>query len=160
MYDHVIYDSEVEHQFAQHVERMKEVKLYVKLPRWFVVPTPFREYNSNWASVWRPHDEHVEATGKPLLYLVREAKHEIELEELRPVEARKIRYGERHFRGGAGAVVSVVRLSPVWVLVPGRGFFCAGSPILKQTIIRSKCLIFKAIFQASHFKFFWGNKWF
>ena len=109
IYDHVIYDSEVEHQFARDLERMKEVKLYIKLPGWFLVPTPIGEYNPDWAIVWQPHDEHGEPTGDPLLYLVRETKSEKELEKLRPDEARKIRCGEQHFRKALGVNYAVVR---------------------------------------------------
>jgi hypothetical protein len=47
------------------------------------------------------------------------------------------------------------------VLVPGAGsFFCAGSPTPKRTTIPANASLFKAISQASHLKFFWGNKWF
>jgi type III restriction enzyme len=79
------------------------------LPGWFVVPTPIGEYNPDWAIVWQPHDEHGEATGEPLLYLVRETKSDTELEKLRPDEARKIRCGERHFREALGVNYAVVR---------------------------------------------------
>lgn len=75
---------------------MKEVKLYVKLPGWFVVSLSIGEYNPDWAIVWQPHDEHGEPTGEPLLYLVRETKSDTKLEKMRPNEARKIRCGERH----------------------------------------------------------------
>jgi type III restriction enzyme len=118
LYDHVIYDSEIEHQFAQDLERMKEVKLYVKLPGWFMVPTPIGEYNPDWAIVWQPHDEHGEPTGEPLLYLVRETKSDTELEKMRPDEARKIRCGERHFQEALGVGYAVVKSAKE---LPGNG---------------------------------------
>ena len=108
LYDQVIYESEVERQFVRDLERMKEVRLYVKLPRWFVVPTPIGEYNPDWAIVWQPHDEHGEPSGEPMLYLVRETKSTIEREALRPDERRKLRCGERHFREALGVSYKVV----------------------------------------------------
>jgi type III restriction enzyme len=98
LYDQVIVESETERQFVQDLERRAEVKLYVKLPAWFTVPTPIGEYNPDWAIVWEPRDSHGQPTGEQLLYLVRETKSTTELAELRPDEARKIRCGERHFR--------------------------------------------------------------
>lgn len=44
-YDQVVFDSKVERLFVQDLESMAEVKLYVKLPGWFTVPTPIGEYN-------------------------------------------------------------------------------------------------------------------
>jgi len=41
IYDHVVYDSDIERQFAEGLENRKDVKLYVKLPSWFKVPTSF-----------------------------------------------------------------------------------------------------------------------
>ena len=40
VYDHVIYDSDVEKNFVERLESNPEVKLYVKLPLFFKVPTP------------------------------------------------------------------------------------------------------------------------
>jgi len=108
LYDQVIYDSEVERRFVQDLDRMQEVQLYVKLPRWFEVPTPLGAYNPDWAIVWQPHDEHGDPTGEPLLYLVRETKSTHEMESLRLEEARKIRCGERHFRDALGVDYEVV----------------------------------------------------
>jgi type III restriction enzyme len=97
VYDHVIYDSEIERQFIEGLEKRDDVKLYLKLPAWFMVPTPIGEYNPDWAIVMEDRDEHGQPTDKPLLYLVRETKSTHKLDELRPDERRKIRCGERHF---------------------------------------------------------------
>nr|WP_293625661.1 hypothetical protein [Salinisphaera sp.] len=35
VYDYVIYDSDVEKDFAQAFERNDDIKLYAKLPPWF-----------------------------------------------------------------------------------------------------------------------------
>jgi len=98
VYDYVVYESGIEKAFVEGLERREDVKLYVKLPGWFTVPTPVGEYNPDWAIVLEPRDEFGKPTGEELLYLVRETKDTTDLAELRLDEARKIRCGERHFR--------------------------------------------------------------
>lgn len=102
VYDHVIWDSEVERRFAEEVDRRDDVKLFLKLPAWFMVPTPIGDYNPDWAIVMEERDEHGAPTGKPLLYLVRETKDTTDRSKLRPDERRKIECGERHFEGALG----------------------------------------------------------
>ena len=65
---------EVEKRFVEGLEKRDDVKLYLKLPRWFTVPTPVGNYNPDWAIVLEERDAHGQATDKPLLYLVRETK--------------------------------------------------------------------------------------
>ncbi len=108
VYDHVICDSDIERQFVEGLEHRDDVKLYLKIPAWFTVPTPIGEYNPDWAIVMEDCDEHGEPTGKPLLYLVRETKSTHHLDELRPDERRKIICGERHFRDALGVDYKVV----------------------------------------------------
>jgi len=95
LYDKVSYDSEVERKFVQELDRRKFVRLYVKLPSWFTVPTPIGDYNPDWAIVLEDRDAHGGATGKPLLYMVCETKSTRDRDELRPDERRKIACGER-----------------------------------------------------------------
>ena len=45
IYDHVIWDSDVEKQFVEGLERRDDIILYVKLPAFFTVPTPIGNYN-------------------------------------------------------------------------------------------------------------------
>jgi type III restriction enzyme len=70
------------------------VKLYIKLPSWFTVTTPIGEYNPDWAIVMESPDG-----GEDRLYLVRETKGTLDLNQLRPDEKRKILCGRSHFRG-------------------------------------------------------------
>jgi type III restriction enzyme len=51
LYDHAIFDSQVERSSLRTLEGRDDVKLYVKLPNWFRVPTPVGEYNPDWAIV-------------------------------------------------------------------------------------------------------------
>lgn len=99
VYEHVEFDSEVEHRFVLDLEKRDDVRLYVKLPSWFTVRTPVGEYNPDWAIVMEDRDPHGKRTQKPLLYLVRETKDQKWLKNARANEKRKVACGERHFEG-------------------------------------------------------------
>lgn len=71
--------------------RRDDVRLYVKLPAWFTMPTPIGEYNPDWNIVM----DDPEGEGKLALYLVRETKPTSHLAELRPDERQKLRCGAR-----------------------------------------------------------------
>ena len=108
IYDHVIWDSEVEKQFVEGLERRDDIILYVKLPAFFTVPTPIGNYNPDWAIVKEDREAHGEPTGKENLYLVRETKSTTDSGELRLREERKISCGTRHFRDALGVDYEVV----------------------------------------------------
>ncbi len=95
IYDAVVVDSEVERAFAQALERMGEVTLFVKLPDWFTVPTPIGAYNPDWAILFERRD----AFGEPqeTLYLVRETKGTADPEQRRGTENMRIDCARRHF---------------------------------------------------------------
>ena len=90
VYDYVVYDSDVERNFAEQLENNESVKVYAKLPGWFKVPTPLGSYNPDWAVV-------IEDNGLNKLYFVVETKGSIEGKDLRPKEQAKIQCGEKHF---------------------------------------------------------------
>lgn len=108
IYDHVVFESEIERSFVEGLEARKDVKLYCKLPAWFKVPTPVGEYNPDWAIVMEERDAHGDLTDKPMLYLVRETKDANWKTGLRPSERRKVFCGERHFEGALGVSYRVV----------------------------------------------------
>lgn len=84
-------DSQVERDFVHDVENRGDVKLYVKLPSWFIVPTPLGGYNPDWAVV-------LETESGEHLYLVRETKGGKDIEKLRfEHEQLKIKFGQKHF---------------------------------------------------------------
>lgn len=97
VYDHVVYDSEVEADFARSFEQSKDVKVYAKLPGWFKIETPLGHYNPDWA-VLVDHD------GGEKLYFVVETKGSILGEMLRPIEKAKIDCGREHFKALGEAV--------------------------------------------------------
>ncbi|MGL4448465.1 MAG: type III restriction-modification system endonuclease [Aeromonas sp.] len=90
VFEHVIYDSEVEREFADRMEKNDLIKLYVKLPGWFKIPTPLGNYNPDWAVL-------LENDGQERLYFVVETKGTLFKEGLRLTEQQKIECGERHF---------------------------------------------------------------
>lgn len=108
VYDNIEYDSDIEKRFTEELEKIDQVKMYIKLPPWFTVKTPIGEYIPDWAIVWEDRDVHGKPTGKPLLYLVRETKSTTQEDKLRPDERRKIECGRKHFRETLGVNYAVV----------------------------------------------------
>jgi type III restriction enzyme len=89
VYEHVVYESEIEKEFAKKLDEREDIKLFVKLPAWFKVETPIGTYNPDWAII--KHD------GKAF-YLIRETKSTKDFLKLRTTEADKIRCGIKHFK--------------------------------------------------------------
>jgi hypothetical protein len=85
-------------RFAEDLDGMDQVKLYVKLPKWFKVQTPVGEYNPDWAIVWEPRDSTGEPTAERRLYLVRETKDPGWPSNARQEEVRKVKCGTAHFK--------------------------------------------------------------
>lgn len=92
VYDHVVYDSDVEEEFARSFELSDDVKVYAKLPGWFKIDTPLGGYNPDWAVL-------VESDGqRRRLYFVVETKGSLFSDALRPTEKAKINCGREHFK--------------------------------------------------------------
>jgi len=88
VYEYVVYESEIEREFAQKLDQREDIKLFVKLPGWFEIETPVGKYNPDWAIL--KHDDQT-------LYLVRETKGTKDFLKLRTSEADKVRCGKKHF---------------------------------------------------------------
>lgn len=91
VYQHVVYDSDVERDFANDLEHNTAIKVYAKLPGWFKVPTPLGTYNPDWAVI-------VDRDGEERLYFVVETKSSLFTEDLRDREGAKIVCGREHFK--------------------------------------------------------------
>ena len=91
VYDHVVYDSDVEAEFARSFELSDDIKVYAKLPGWFKIETPLGSYNPDWAVL-------VEMDGERRLYFVVETKGSLFSDALRPTEQAKIECGREHFK--------------------------------------------------------------
>jgi type III restriction enzyme len=88
IYEYVVYESEVEKEFAKKLDEREDIKLFVKLPGWFEIDTPVGKYNPDWAVI-KHHDQ--------TLYLVRETKSTKDFLKLRTSEADEVRCGQKHF---------------------------------------------------------------
>lgn len=91
VYDYVLYDSDVEKNFAISFENNADVKLYAKLPNFFKIDTPLGSYNPDWAVLIEKDDEEK-------LYFVVESKGSLFTDDLRPTEQAKIDCGAAHFK--------------------------------------------------------------
>ena len=91
IFQQVVYDSDVERNFADQLEKNSAVKMYAKLPGWFKVPTPLGTYNPDWAVL-------IQEDGQERLYFVVETKGTLFADALRSNEAAKIECGEAHFK--------------------------------------------------------------
>jgi len=91
VFSHVVYDSDIEAEFACSFELSEDVKVYAKLPGWFKIETPLGSYNPDWAVL-------VERDGKQRLYFVVESKGSLFTDALRPAEQAKIDCGRAHFK--------------------------------------------------------------
>ncbi len=107
VYEHVVYDSGTEANFADALERNDAIKVYAKLPGWFKVLTPLGTYNPDWAVL-------IEKDGAERLYLVVETKSELFTSDLRGKERAKIECGKAHFEALA------VGQSPARYVVAGK----------------------------------------
>lgn len=90
LYDYLKYDSSNEKKFAEQLEQQNDVKIYIKLPRGFTIPTPLGEYNPDWAIVFN------EGTVRHI-YFVAETKGTMNTMELRGTEKAKIECAKKHF---------------------------------------------------------------
>ena len=89
-FDYVVYDSDVERQFAEKLDTREDIKLFMKLPAKFKIPTPVGDYNPDWAII--KHEE-----GEDRIYMIRETKSSLDDAMLRPTELAKMKSAKRHF---------------------------------------------------------------
>jgi type III restriction enzyme len=89
-FDYIPYDSDVERQFAELLDSREDIKLFMKLPPKFLIPTPVGDYNPDWA-ILKQED------GQQKIYMIRETKSTSIDEKLRPTEVAKITCGKKHF---------------------------------------------------------------
>ena len=90
-FDYVVFDSDVERQFAEKLDSREDVKFFMKLPAKFKIPTPVGDYNPDWAII-------KQVDGEERLYMIRETKSTLDELKLRPTEAAKIASAREHFK--------------------------------------------------------------
>lgn len=89
-FNYVVYDSEVERQFAEYLDGREDIRLFMKLPDKFRIPTPVGDYNPDWAIIKTEE-------GQDRLYLIRETKSSLNPTKRRPGENAKINSAIKHF---------------------------------------------------------------
>ena len=95
LYDHIVYDSINEREFATELDTSKEVAVYVKLPNGFYISTPVGKYNPDWAIAFYEGDvKHI--------YFVAETKGSTSSLQLREIESGKIHCAKEHFKAISG----------------------------------------------------------
>lgn len=103
LYDHIVYDSTGERDFAANLDTNTNVAVYVKLPDGFYIATPVGHYNPDWAIAF------YEGSVKHI-YFVAETKGSMRSMQLRLIEQSKIHCAREHFKAisGDGVVYDVV----------------------------------------------------
>ena len=98
LYDHVVYDSTKERDFAADLDISKDVAVYVKLPDSFYISTPIGRYNPDWAiAFYEGNIKHI--------YFVAETKgtmDTLKLNHITPTEQAKIDCAREHFKAISG----------------------------------------------------------
>lgn len=95
LYDHIIYDSTGERDFAAELDTNTNVAVYVKLPDGFYIATPVGHYNPDWAIAF------YEGAVKHI-YFVAETKGSMRSMQLRLIEQSKIHCAREHFKAISG----------------------------------------------------------
>lgn len=90
IYDYVVTDSNIERAFVTELDSAKEVVVYAKLPRGFLIPTPVGDYNPDWAISFK------EGAVKHI-YFVAETKGSMSSMDLREIEKTKIQCARKFF---------------------------------------------------------------
>ena len=91
LYDHIVYDSTNEKDFATELDTNRDVAVYVKLPDGFYISTPVGHYNPDWAiAFYKGSVKHI--------YFVAETKGSMNSMQLRLIEESKIHCAREHFK--------------------------------------------------------------
>ncbi len=94
IYDAIVFDSDVEKNFALNLNSDERIKLFIKLPAWFKVNTPVGDYNPDWAIVTVKRDSSGTESDEKIYFVV-ETKGDVN--NLRPSELAKIVSATKHF---------------------------------------------------------------
>lgn len=95
IYDKIIYDSDVERDFAHEASHENKVRLFIKLPSFYSVPTPIGNYHPDWGLIIEKLE--LENSQKTSYYFVVETKGSMDSDELREKELSKIQCAIKHF---------------------------------------------------------------
>lgn len=94
--DYVICDTDRERAFAEALEASEAVRLYVRLPKSFFIPTPVGRYTPDWAIALR------DRAGDPVYFV---AETSGKAPQPQGVEAAKLQCARAHFAAVSGGEV-------------------------------------------------------
>jgi type III restriction enzyme len=94
IYDRIIKESKIEEEFAKALDNDSRIKLFIKLPDWYIIETPAGHYTPDWAivieRVW-------DGKTEEKIYFVVETKGNDNIDNLRTDEKNKIRSAKKRF---------------------------------------------------------------
>ncbi|GFP11504.1 restriction endonuclease [Lactobacillus helveticus] len=91
LFNQIPTQSQEERKFAESLINEKKIKYFFKLPNWFKIPTPFGNYNPDWAIL-------AETNGVKKLYFVIDTKTTEEKGTLRSGEQTKLSAGAQAYK--------------------------------------------------------------
>ncbi len=94
IYDGIIKESSIEEEFAKLLDQDSRIKLFIKLPEWYVIATPAGKYTPDWAIVV---EKIKNGYSQDKIYFVVETKGTNNIYELRLEEQLKIKSAKKRF---------------------------------------------------------------
>ena len=94
VYDGIIKESNIEEEFAKALDNDSRIKLFMKLPDWYVIETPASNYIPDWAIVVEKFQD---GYKEEKIYFVVETKGTNNIYKLKPEEKIKIESAKKRF---------------------------------------------------------------
>ncbi len=113
VYDHIIYDSEIEKNFANKADNDPEIVCFLKLPKFYVIQTPAGAYNPDFGIVVKK--KKIRENKGEEYYFVIETKATNDLNDkksLTETEIYKIQCALKHFEA-LGIESKIKYIAPV-----------------------------------------------
>lgn len=108
LYDHIIHESVIEKDMATIFDNHSTVRLFLKLPERYKIPTPIGNYTPDFALIMEKCDLD-DPGAQTRFYFIVETKGTSELHKLRPDERMKIQFAIKHFEAlGMGSYLAPV----------------------------------------------------
>jgi len=109
LFKQIATDSNEEKNFAEQLVNEEKIKYFLKLPNWFKIPTPFGNYNPDWAIL-------AESNSTSRLYFVVDTKSTTEMGNLAAKEQDRINAGRQAYSSNDENPVVVRFQAPVKVI--------------------------------------------
>jgi len=86
--------SRIEKDFTHKLDKDSRIRLFIKLPEWYVIETPAGKYTPDWAIIV---EKPTNGSIKEEIYFVVETKGTTDIHQLRPDERMKIESAKKRF---------------------------------------------------------------